>query len=76
MSRIKSRLNRLERDAGPPGACFACRGSPVGGMVVVVQDADGREISRSAPGRCRHCGEYGPSTWIIIDPRPFPRPKH
>jgi hypothetical protein len=75
MSRIKGRLNRLERHAGPAGACPACRGKPVGGVVVMMQDLEGREVSRSAPGRCKACGDYGPSTWVTVDPRPAPQPR-
>ena len=46
VSRIKSRLNRLERYAGPPGTCLACRGNPVGGD---GGGARGRREERSAP---------------------------
>lgn len=70
MSRLRSRINRIERHAGPPGTCPACRGTPVGGIVMVEQDAAGREVGRSAPGRCRVCGEYGPSTLIVIKGEP------
>lgn len=72
MSRIRSRLNSLERNRGPVGSCPVCMGDPPGGSVVVQIHADGSRSEPDGTPACRGCGERGPTLWLTIDHREFP----
>jgi hypothetical protein len=67
MSRLRGRLNKLERHAGSPGTCPVCRGKPPSGTVVKETDEAGNEVERGVPP-CRGCGQRGPTLWITLAP--------
>lgn len=71
MSRIRGRLNRLERHAGPHGTCPVCRGDPPTGTVLVEESPNGRTESGTRP--CSGCGKRGGTLWVIVEPRPVPK---
>lgn len=75
MTRIRGRLNRLERHAGPLGSCPVCRGNPPGGAAVYERQEDGTNVQKSGIRPCPGCGERGPTLVLIIDNRKFPLPK-
>jgi len=71
VSRVRSRLNRLEIAAGPVGACPCCRGKPPHGCVAVTTESGERAESGTKP--CPGCGQRGPTLWIVHEPRPGPK---